>query len=313
MRTLDAAQGRWRQILTGFGIDAKVLVNKHGTCPVCQQKNKFRFDDIDGKGSWICNTCGAGYGFKLLQMVTQSDDKRLLSEIDSILGITSTPDRVQADPVVVKQRLALLNFSRGLRECGTITASYLRNRGVSLSQMSYMREHPSAPYWEDGKLLGYYPAMVNGLRDVTGRVLTFHVTYLNSDGSKADVPVGKKIMTPTKKITGSAIRLSSVHGEMAITEGIETALGVMTYERVPCWAAYSANNLSKFEPPEGIKSLIIYGDRDFSFTGQAAAYELARRMQAKGIGVEVALPPDEGQDWLDYWREVKPHNEEKTA
>ena len=62
--------------------------------------------------------------------------------------------------------------------------------------------------------------------------------------------------------------------------------------------------LAKFEPPPRIESLVIYGDRDFSFTGQAAAYELARRMLVRGIGVEVALPPDEGQDWLDYWGEV---------
>ena len=312
MRTLDAAQGRWRQILTAFGIDQASLRNHHSVCPICTKK-KFRFDDQDGKGTWICNTCGAGYGFKLLKLFTQADDKQLLTQIDAIIGVSPTYSKPAAKPDADRQRDKLKQFGRSLRECGTITAAYLRNRGVGLSQMSYMREHPSAPYYHEGKLLGFYPAMVNGLRDVKGQVVTFHVTYLNQDGSKADVPVGKKIMTPSQTITGSAIRLSQLHAEMAITEGIETALGVMTYEKVPCWAAYSANNLAKFDPPEGIKSLIIYGDRDFSFTGQAAAYELARRMQAKGIGVEVALPPDEGQDWLDYWGETQPFKEEKTA
>lgn len=304
MRTLEAAQGRWKQILTGFGIDPKVLVNKHGTCPICSQKDKFRFDNIDGKGSWICNNCGAGYGMKLLQMYTNSSDKELLAQIDSILGIRSTYEKPPVDPDAQRRHNRLHEFGSQLRECGTITAAYLRNRGVSLSQMSYMREHPAAPYWEDGRLLGRFPALVNALRDVNGKMVTYHVTYLTNDGMKADVPIAKKVLPSNQGITGSSIRLCGIHNEMAITEGIETALGVMTYEGTACWAAYSANNLAKFNPPDGITSLVIYGDRDRSYTGQAAAYELARRMQAKGIGVEVALPPDEDQDWLDYWGEV---------
>ena len=129
------------------------------------------------------------------------------------------------------------------------------------------------------------------------------VTYLTQDGGKAPLDHPKKIMPPIETVTGSAIRLCKIHDRLAITEGIETALGVMRYERIPCWACYAANNLAKFDPPDGIESLIIYGDRDRSFTGQAAAYELARRMQARGIDVEVVLPPDVGKDWLDHWVE----------
>lgn len=303
MKTLDAAQGHWRKILTGFGIDARRLKKTHTHCPLCDKK-KFRFDDKDGLGTWICNNCGAGYGYKLLKLYTKSPDFEILEKIDRILGHKPVYTMQPADHDQWERKHRLVQFGKSLRECGTITASYLRNRGVDLQQLSFIREHPAAPYYHDGQLVGHYPAMVNALRNVEGQVISFHVTYLTEDGWKADLDVPKKILPPVETITGSAIRLCNQETQMAITEGIETALGVMTYERVPCWAAYSANNLAKFEPPPGIESLVIYGDRDFSFTGQAAAYELARRMLVRGIGVEVALPPDEGQDWLDYWGEV---------
>ena len=302
MRTLDAAQGHWKKILIAAGIEADVLKNKHGTCPLCSGKNKFRFDD-KGLGSWICNSCGAGYGYKLLKQFTGQPDKELLAMIDQLLGHRPVIQAKPSDPQLLANRRRLIKFRAGLRECGTITASYLRNRGVGLGQMSFMREHPAAPYYQDGQLVGHYPAMVNQLINRQGQTITFHVTYLSESGWKAEVATPKKIMTPTEPITGSAIRLSNTHERMAITEGIETALGVMRYEKVPCWSCYSANNLAKFDPPDGIQSLLIYGDRDRSYTGQAAAYELARRMQTRGIDVDVVLPPDVGQDWLDYWVE----------
>jgi len=302
VRTLDAAQGHWKKILIAAGIEADVLKNKHGTCPLCSGKNKFRFDD-KGLGSWICNSCGAGYGYKLLRQFTGSTDKELLAMIDELLGHRPALTYQAQDPQLKVNRRRLLSFKSALRECGTLTASYLKNRGVGLGQIHYMREHPAAPYYEDGKLISEHPAMVNQLINRQGKTVTFHVTYLTQDGCKAPLEHPKKIMPPIETVTGSAIRLCRLHNRLAITEGIETALGVMRYEQIPCWACYAANNLAKFDPPDGIDSLIIYGDRDRSYIGQAAAYELARRMQARGIEVEVVLPPDVGKDWLDHWVE----------
>lgn len=42
------ARGRWPQILHHFWIDASHLKNKHGSCPVCGGKDRFRFDDKNG-------------------------------------------------------------------------------------------------------------------------------------------------------------------------------------------------------------------------------------------------------------------------
>ena len=53
---------RWRSILEALGVPARALVNRHGPCPVCGGKDRFRFDNKAGHGTWICSQCGAGDG-----------------------------------------------------------------------------------------------------------------------------------------------------------------------------------------------------------------------------------------------------------
>ena len=51
-------QHRWLAILPALGVPSHFLRNKHGPCPVCGGKDRFRFDDKDGKGTFFCNGCG---------------------------------------------------------------------------------------------------------------------------------------------------------------------------------------------------------------------------------------------------------------
>jgi hypothetical protein len=60
MGTVERATGRWREILPQLGVDPWFLVNKQGPCPVCGGKDRFRWDDRDGTGSYFCNQCGPG-------------------------------------------------------------------------------------------------------------------------------------------------------------------------------------------------------------------------------------------------------------
>ena len=52
MNTIADAHGRWREILPHFGINAKFLVNRHGPCPLCRGVDRYRFDDLNGSGSY---------------------------------------------------------------------------------------------------------------------------------------------------------------------------------------------------------------------------------------------------------------------
>jgi hypothetical protein len=54
--------------------------------------------------------------------------------------------------------------------------------------------------------------------------------------------------------------------------------------------------------PLEVKRIIIFGDNDASYTGQAAAYALARRLGSEGFVVEVQVPAEPEADWNDVHR-----------
>ena len=59
MTIADLTNGRWPDLLTQLcGLTPEQLTNKHQPCPLCGGKDRYRFDDQDGSGSWYCNQCG---------------------------------------------------------------------------------------------------------------------------------------------------------------------------------------------------------------------------------------------------------------
>jgi primase-helicase-like zinc-binding protein len=62
----ERARGRWHGILPAIGISEKFLKRKNGPCPVCGGKDRFRFTDIEGKGTFYCNNCKGGNGIALV-------------------------------------------------------------------------------------------------------------------------------------------------------------------------------------------------------------------------------------------------------
>jgi putative DNA primase/helicase len=57
--------------------------------------------------------------------------------------------------------------------------------------------------------------------------------------------------------------------------------------------------MASWEPPEGVREVVVFGDSDRSFTGQAAAYQLAKRLRNMGIEVDVRIPDGVDIDWAD--------------
>ena len=81
------ARHQWRAILAGLGIDPAYLRNRHGPCPACGGKDRFRFDDKDGDGGYFCNGCGAGDGFSLLEKVHGWTPQEALLAVARWLGM----------------------------------------------------------------------------------------------------------------------------------------------------------------------------------------------------------------------------------
>ena len=71
----DRALGKWQGILPALGVPSKALSNRHGPCPMCGGKDRFRFDDKGGRGTWICSKCGAGDGIELVKRIQNVEFK----------------------------------------------------------------------------------------------------------------------------------------------------------------------------------------------------------------------------------------------
>jgi putative DNA primase/helicase len=84
-KTVDRARGQWPEILRRLGVDARYLRKRHGPCPVCGGKDRFRFDDRH-EGWHYCNQCGAGPGIVLLRKLRGWDYATACKAIDEILG-----------------------------------------------------------------------------------------------------------------------------------------------------------------------------------------------------------------------------------
>ncbi|MGK5060377.1 DUF7146 domain-containing protein [Janthinobacterium sp. LB2P49] len=309
------AFGRWTEILLALGVDAKVLNQRNQPCPLgdCGGTDRFQYTDKFGHGNYICRGCGAGGGFKLLMGCLGLNAVDALSRVDGYLGMNAPRTPLSLPLVSPLERDGLIR--KILAETvpvapGDEVDRYLRKRGVNLERYpSTLRMHPALGYYERNLLTGQavvvrrYPAMVACVQDKSGRTVSLHRTYL-SNGEKARECAVKKLLCAG--IGGGAIRLAPSTDELAVCEGIETALAVMKRSHQPVWAGISAGNLEKLWIPETVKRLRIYADNDAHafFDGQAAAFSLARRYLKSHAGqagksAEVFVPKSAGADWAE--------------
>jgi len=300
-RTADEAVGRWLGILPALGIEAKFLRNKHGACPICGGKDRFRFDDKNGKGTWFCSHCGPGDGFKLLQEYHGWDFSKAAKEVDGIVGqVVAMPVAAERDDD--SKREALLKVWNGSRPVskGDPVWLYLHNRLGLETVPQALRFHPALRYvGADGESLGTFPAMLARMQYPDGSGASIHRTYLTEAGMKANVPEAKKFMAAPKSLNTASVRLGAFGARLGIAEGIETALAASIRFQTPVWAATNAVLLEAWVPPAGAKEILIAGDNDASFTGQSAAYALAHRLVRDGYAVEIQIPGETGKDWAD--------------
>ena len=171
-----------------------------------------------------------------------------------------------------------------------ILTRYLRARGLSLEPPPTLRV----------VYLRGEPAMVARVEG-PGGLLGLHLTTLEPDGRGRRE---KKLAKGSKPKSG-AIRLFPLEeGQpLALAEGVETALAVREATGWPVWATIAAPFMKEVVVPGEAKEVVIAADHDKA--GLEAAHALAQRLIREGRQVRLAVPPVEGEDWLDVLARVK--------
>jgi len=296
-QTSNNAFGSWPGILLSLGVDAKFLRNEHGPCPICapnkSPSDRFRFDD-KGTGSFFCSRCGAGDGFKLLELIFGWSFAKAADEVDRVLGTGVPKAEAKPERTEANKRAYMRLLWKGSRPVtpGDPVWLYLERRcGNPAPFLQDIRFHPALKHSVDG---GEHPAMLAMMGWDGEKFSGIHRTYLTLDGQKANVD-------PVRMTYGDLgpVRLGPIMERMGIAEGLETAMCASLRFGVPVWSGISAEGLKAWAPPEGCRSVLVFGDNDASYTGQAAAFALARRLVTDGVQVEVCIPDQAGTDWAD--------------
>lgn len=313
--------GRWPAILAELGIPESTLRNRHGPCPGCGGRDRFRFDNRDGRGTFICSQGGgdelSGDGFTLLEhcfglsftdtlrrvgdllhVAHPSSRVRIVTPLRAVPTATTTPHPVR-DP---KRAWRAINAVMGLCRCpsqGGPAARYIAARGLSgIDWPTDVLEARHLRYYSDDGSWTDHPAMVAAVRSISGDLLTLHRIYLNDSGGKAKVPNPKRLMTPAAETwLGGAVQLYEPDERLALAEGIESAMAVRLLTGWPVWACVTAGGLASVNIPTTVRRVAIHADHDLA--GLSAAARLRERLAADGREVAVVVPPDSGMDPLD--------------
>jgi putative DNA primase/helicase len=287
-RTVEAARGHWAGILEHFGIDESYLRGRHGPCPLCHGRDRFRYDDREGRGTYYCNQCGPGDGMALLRKWKNWNFATAAAEIDAILGtVAAQPARRSTKTA---DRLEMLKRLLEWSLAPQLVTDYLHARGLSVTSPA-LKGHSGLWHKEAGRRV---PAVVAPVHDIHGNLRSVARIFLEEG-----IEPRKKLMPAVDTVRGCAVHLFDAAPVMAVAEGVETSLAANELFGLPTWAALFANNLASFEPPPVCEVLRIFADNDASGAGQCAAYALAQRLTRAEIFVEVVIPPVRDTDWLD--------------
>jgi putative DNA primase/helicase len=291
----------WMQILPQLGAADTFLRDRHGPCPVCGGTDRFRWDNEDERGTFICSKCGAGDGFRLVQLLHGCDFATARKMVMEAAGLsdeesavqpiqpqrtTAKPDKLEWSPTAE----AIWRKTQGLR--GTLGETYLLSRNCMLPPKdSHLRYLPP-----DGN---YPPSLCAGVTDaITGKPLSLHFTRLAADGcGKAGTDQDRLLLKGHRK-AGGVVRLwpdEAVTTSLGLAEGIESALAA-AHGFTPVWAAIDANNMAAFPVLAGIQSLTLFIDHDAAGirAGMACAERWSRRVEVRKVMSEVP-----GEDFCD--------------
>ena len=308
------------EILTTLGVDSKYLTGKHGPCLFCNGKDRWRFhrnDEYEINGAWLCNKCGHGDGFALLQRFKGWDFKTVVKEVNAILGNCTNAKQEQGLPVDKMFRIRQI-YKESVPLEGTLAEKYLKTRCL-LPDRAWLRDLrfnpnlyvPAAIHKTDAEKM-VSAALVCVTRSSSMDASGIQATFLNQNAEKQFcIEDGKKMVWSRWNYgqISNGVWIGPREGADAcvVSEGIETCLSAIQMAQKPGWACLGKGTFRNWNPETKCgphKKVLIYGDNDRSYGGQAAAYQMSERLTGLGFTCEVHIPPNAGEDW----NELELHN-----
>ena len=298
-----AAQGQWRDVLTANGINLP-SGRHHGPCPICMAgKDRFRFDDKEGRGTFICNQCGAGDGLSLYQQATGQSGSEAISSLARYLGLSgpmSAADHARNE----KQRQ---EAAKAVEEQQQMKASR-RAAAAALAQQMEVEAVPcmaeQVPYLARKGFSGF---VVEVLARDYGRhkagsllVVMFNIDgvttsaeIIDSEGRKMALAGGQKIGSAAYiEPLGDGLPENAAH--CGVVEGYATGLSVRALTGGwPVFCGMSkagliyAARIARYNCPRA--QIVICGD---------VGAEREAEEAARAVGGVVAFPPC--GDWDDF-------------
>lgn len=178
-----------------------------------------------------------------------------------------------------------------------VARKYLEGRHILDAALNArdLRFNPALTFKDsDGRCVGKFPGLTALVRDHSGIPVAIHRTFLTKTGEKLRLEGHKSSRKQTPAVSnskGRIVRLAPpIDGVLGLAEGLETALSVIQATQVPVWSCLTASLMSRFVPPKGVHTLMIFIDIDRSGAGQKAAIGLAERLAIKGIRVIPMVP-----------------------
>ena len=300
-----AAIGRWPDLLTAVGIDTP-FSGKHGPCPACGGKDRFRFDNKGGRGTWICNQCGAGDGLDLVGKVTGKLPKEVAELLAPLVGLS-------AGGLDLAERERIHQQQQARSEAETKRNEQQRQKAARRA-VAILRECELGPSpYLTAKALGSMSALINRYVIAVG-TLTFPagslvVPLTDEKGELVNVQLiddrgGKSYLAGGRK-AGAFHRIEG--GELvAVVEGVATGLSVHLATGATVYCAMDAGNLlavakiARHLHPNA--QILLCGDNDATTPGNPG--KTKAEQAAAAVGALMALPPEFSGDWNDYHQAI---------
>ncbi|EMM5893460.1 DUF927 domain-containing protein [Klebsiella michiganensis] len=301
-----AATDRWPAVLAGLHIDVPDSPRRHGPCPACGGSDRFRFDD-GGRGSFICNQCGAGDGLDLIRKVNNCDTTEAARLAADVLGIDYRT--VKQDEETASQKREQMKVECQQREQERQRrklAEIEQRRGLFVSHWQGLVEtafEGESEYLMNKGLVGFtFPVLPDGslllgLVDESGTVTAAQT--ITQQGEK------RLLAGSAKRGAYHAVNVADAPQSVLIAEGLATALSVhLIRPEALTVCAIDAGNLQRVAQAMHQRypnaQIIIAADNDIK-PGEPNIGKDAAEKAAKAVSGWVALPPTvKKADWNDY-------------